>query len=136
MTPSVGAMRHARPEATTVSTAGFAKEERVAHQFLVQAIHRRRLERLHFFGFQEPDILYYLPVREFVADAATWEELTGQRQEKKNGRMENVKDVAGRRSGRAVAWRRVKDAAAATDETPEFTELLDLCHRVSGLTNG
>jgi hypothetical protein len=126
-------LQEARHHATNASTKGFTKEELVAYQFLKQAIHRKRLKWVHLFGFEKPDILYYLPVGEFVSDATSWEELTRQRRRKKDGSMENVKAVIKRLSGRPVNARQVKKAARAMDEIPrEFTDLLNVSRSVPG----
>jgi hypothetical protein len=103
---------------------GSSPEERSALEFARQALQRRLEHRVRFFGFERPDIIYYLKAASFVPGAGSWDPLQAEYLQKRSG-GEKFYDWLRTVHSARTSVQAFDKAARDLDEVPaEFTQLL------------
>lgn len=109
-----------------------SSEERLLLEFCRRAVEAGRTDRVDVFGFEKADVLQYLPVAEFVANAGSWEQLVDEW--RASGGGPSFKHWL-RGHGATVSVKSAERAVKAMDSVPsEFMALLQRCRSLARLS--
>lgn len=104
-----------------------SSEEETVLQFCRNAIDRRLENRLMIFGFEQPDLIYYLPAEDLVPGAENWDQLQREYDRDKK-RREDIKSWLRRTKNVSTSPDRLRKITRSLDSLhPEITALFDLC---------
>jgi ABC-type hemin transport system ATPase subunit len=108
------------------------QEAELLYAFCRRALETGKSNRIRIFGFEEPDIIHYLPVQSFVPSASSWRDLVEQWDRKRPFKAWL------RESMRAdVSVAAMRRAAETMDEVPpQFIELAALGDQASRTARG
>jgi len=106
-------------------------EEKFLYEFLHLAIRSGKTHRVEVFGFSKPDILEYLPYKEFVKDGGSWGALKKDWKRKDWNERGTFKEYL-RSRGAKINPGAIDRIAKRMDEIPtEFNHLLAKCQGVT-----
>lgn len=106
-------------------------EVRTLASFCTECLRRGAANRLHVFGFTKPDIIQYLPVKDFVESAESWEQVV---EEWHLTSRQTFKDWLRTAKQVSVLDRLERSAFNMKEEPQDFRRLAEKCKQLAHLT--